>query len=154
MRTTLLKCAAAILLLPSLFLAGRLVMPAPSHGAETKEDRGPLPPLMEEMSRAFRRISRQVKDPKQNEATAREIVAMQTALLKAKSVLPKRITDLPEAKRAAAARRFRLRLIELFAALLQVEKAVLEERNEEALKFVKRMEVINAECHEELGVDQ
>ena len=144
--------AVILLSLSVLFCAAYLPLSPAVHGAAAKADTSSIQAQMQELAGGFRRLRRRVSKPEENEATIALLLKMQTAAFKAKSLLPKKVADLPKEKQAQAVRPYRLKMIELLTTMLAVEKAILESRNGDAYELTKKMNVIKEDCHKAMGV--
>ncbi len=100
---------------------------------------------MEDLQKDFRRL-RQAKKPARREATLAAVVTMQESTLAAKLKAPH--TDgLSDKEKAEFLLGYRLEMIKLAQALLDVEKFVLQEKYAEAEKAYKVVEGIRRDGH-------
>lgn len=108
--------------------------------------------LMEEINSNFRKLRRQVRDEAKNADTLTLVVAMQQNTLQAKALTPN-LAHMPDADPVAMGKAYRLRMVRLLEAMLQVEAALLENRNADAYELVKTLQTMKTEGHDEFMKD-
>lgn len=108
---------------------------------------------MEKVDGIFRELYKQVQEPDRSADSLKKLVEIQGLILKVKSLEPPKIEQVIERDRIKLVRDFRLRIVELLAASLEVEKALLEERHEAAFEALKKMRALRDEGHRAFDVE-
>ncbi len=120
------------LLLTGLFASALFTIPATAE----EEDEHPLAVQMSTMNDAYKAIRRE-KDPAKGAELAREA---QDAMIKAITILPELVTEMPEGdEKAKAAANYRKMMGELIATLGSMELAFLDGDMEKVKEVVKEM---------------
>ena len=126
--------AIALVLGGGLLYAPRAVLSDEEHEhAEETE----LMEHMEVLKRHFRHLKEQVENPAHNEDSLARVQAMEMHAIEAKTLVPVKVQELPEAERARALLGFRKQMVRLVEELLALEVILLEGRNDEALAQLK-----------------
>ena len=141
-----------MLWLPVLLAALWVTAPVGKSQAADSKPKSPIEPAMEQLASTFRKLRRQISKPEENESTLKLIAQMQTAAVKAKSLIPLKVSELAAEKQPEALKRYRVGLVDLLTNLLAAEKAILESRNGDAVNSLKKLDVIKNEGHKALGV--
>lgn len=117
--------------------------PATRPASVDHEAHGKLEHSMERMEEVFDKLESDIADPAKAESNLKLLGEFQKCVLDAKSVLPGRVSHLPEADRVKASGEYRGMMVELLRRTLAVEDAVVagdHAKAVEALKSVHEME--------------
>lgn len=98
------------------------------------EDETPLAQAMHKVEDALKDLRRSVRDPEKQAETLASLVVCQEASLFCKSQPPAMLQSIPAEKQAEFLKAYRLEMIAFERALLDLEAAVLEGKDVEALK--------------------
>lgn len=134
-------------------LALSLLTVGASEGTAPARDESPLEDAMSTIKSKLRKVKRALR-AEDSAAALDGIVALEEAALAAKKLEPSMATkEKDESKKAALVKDFRLRVIDLIAEMLKVEKALLAGDLEAASNGVKMLQKIEHDGHERFEVD-
>jgi hypothetical protein len=114
------------------------------HGGEN-----PLHETMEAMGKAFKAIRSQVSDPTKNESTLQLVVELERHTLAAKSMTPRGAATRPTDERAKYLADFRTDLANVLRGELELEEALLDNKNDKAAEAVQTLADMMSEGHKE-----
>lgn len=136
----------SMLLVPALLLAAQdpAGAPAPTGEPETSE----LAEHMEHIEVLVGKLRRSLRKPEQKADSLGHVAEMQAATLASKGLVPAMATRLPEAERPAFVTAYRIDMVAMLSALLELELALLEDRHEEANAIFKRVRAMEDSGHE------
>ena len=104
---------------------------------------------MEKMNGAFRKLSKQVTDPKQNEASLALIAKMRKACEEAAKFLPRKIERLPAKNQAEAEISYHDKMKDLIDSIDELAVALKSGNNKEAVKIIDDLRMEEAAGHRE-----
>ena len=104
---------------------------------------------MEAMGDAFERLEKQISDASKNASSLEIVARMQQLTAGVKHLPPPGLQKLPEAERTAKLQAFRLQMLNLLRAELDVEEQLLAGDNEKAAQALKHMDEIEHQGHEQ-----
>ncbi len=142
------------LLLP-LCLSPLLLSTGPSQEPVPVQD-GPetvLARSMDDLNGGFKRLRRAVRRGQREEAL-RFVQAMEVAAVVAKGEVPPLAARLPEGERPAFVLAYRMQMCDLLYALLDLERALAEERQEDAAGLLQRIAAIRDAGHERFSPEE
>jgi soluble cytochrome b562 len=134
-----------LLLAALLTLLSTFALRAESHNPPQEETE--LEDKMEVMGTAFRKLKRQVNDVTQNPASVQLVAAMRAAAVEAAKLVPVKAADAPEAERAKFVSDYRVKMKELLTTLEQLEVALRADKNDEAVRLVAELGVMQKVGH-------
>jgi len=111
------------------------------------EDESPIVAEMEMINDHYRTLRRQARRNRYDEATVGMVAEMQAAALSAMHMDVPKADDLPDAARQAMTIDFRRDMAVFVKALLDVEIALLEDRNEDAGKLITNLGSMKSDGH-------
>jgi hypothetical protein len=114
------------------------------HGGEN-----PLHETMEAMGKAFKAIRGQVSDPTKNESTLQLVAELERHTLAAKSMTPRGAATRPTDERAKYLADFRTDLANVLRGELELEEALLDNKNDKAAEAVQTLADMMSEGHKE-----
>jgi hypothetical protein len=121
--------AAAVACLLALPLGARAAEPAAQEhaGMDDDHDNSPLHQAMEKMQKAYRPLSRALRNPvPADKATYLEqLQTIEQLAIEAKTYTPPSIEELPEAERPAKLAAYRSDLAQAIGTMLELERAIL-----------------------------
>lgn len=120
------------------------VVAAEEEAAETE-----LGKHMEDIGASWRRVRRQVAEPASNAATAELVAKIRANAELSLKLAPVRAEDLPEAERPAFIASYKKEMQNFVQMLLNLEKALNEGRNEDAVKLVADIGAHQRSAHKE-----
>lgn len=145
-------------LLP-IMLAVLLVTPATwaedTEGRKSEKAKGREPKdselgdQMDRMNASFRKLRRQVADPKQNAASLALVDKFRKATAGAAKMLPEKISKLPASEQAAATASYRDQMKELLATIDELSAALKAGNNSEATKVMEDLAELQKAGHRE-----
>jgi hypothetical protein len=148
-------------------LAGSVMFVTPARGEEEKpaaaaagkaeggEHRGPgggenpLHLEMEAMGKSFKALRGQVSDPTKNESSLQLLEDLEKHTLAAKAMTPRGATTRPTDERAKYVADYRTDMANLLRVELEVEEALLDNKNDKAAEAVKTLADMMGEGHKE-----
>ena len=101
----------------------------------------------------LRSLRRSVRDPEKNADSLATVIACERAILGCKGEIPSMTAQVPEADREAFVTAFRLEMVSLLENFLELEKALLEERNDELRDLYKALKSMEDPAHERFTED-
>ena len=104
--------------------------PATQEAEEHEESAMEL--QMERVEEAMRLLRRSIRKPEARADSVGHVQECQEGFLLAKAMTPLLLANIPEAEQSAFKRDFRLAVIEAMEAFLDLERALLEERDDDA----------------------
>jgi hypothetical protein len=116
------------------------------HGEHDEE--GPIHEGMSKMNRAMRTLRKSLRDESRNAESLQAIVEAQRGASLAKTETPGVTAKQPESERAAFVVEYRLEIIRVERALLDLEEAVLAGDNEKAQELLKSAKSMEGPGHE------
>jgi soluble cytochrome b562 len=117
---------------------------APENQAKDETE---LEDKMDVMGTAFRKLKRQVNDATQNAASLRLVATLRAAAEEAKTLVPAKAADIPESERAQFVASYRAKMTDLLATLGQLEAALQAGKNNEAVRLVAELVVMQKTGH-------
>jgi len=137
-RATPLALLAFTLLSPLAALAqGQATPPAPAPAAPAGEEKKTeLEQRMGRISKAVRKLRKQVADPAQNDASLQLIATIQVAAKEALQFNPAKAEDLPEAQRPKFDEDFRAGINQLLDKFSALKDAIAAGKNDDAAKIL------------------
>jgi soluble cytochrome b562 len=136
------------LLLASLLPIAPLALHAEDKPQAESED-SDLGDAMSAMNGAFKKLRRQVADPKQNEASLALVAKLRKACVEAATILPEKIGHLPAKDQAAAKADYADKMKELIASVDDLATALKAGKNDEADKIIKDLSLQEEAGHKE-----
>jgi hypothetical protein len=112
------------------------------------EEEGPIHEGMSRMNRAMRTLRKSLRDESRNAESLQVIVEAQRGASLAKTEAPALTAKQPEAERDAFVTAYRLEIIRVERALLDLEEAVLAGDNEKAQELLKAAKAMEGPGHE------
>lgn len=113
----------------------------------------PMEEQMERVEDAMRFLRRSIRKPESRADSLAHVQECQEGLLLAKELEPMMLARIPEAERAAFKRDFRLGMVEALEAFLEMERALLEERDDDAKELYKKAAGLEDPAHERFTED-
>jgi len=113
----------------------------------------PLENQMKILARGSRQLSQQVSDPARQQNTIELIESLKKAALDAKTLNPRKASEIPEAKRAQFLADYRTDLDELKDSFNQIEEAVKARQYEKAKSLLTTVNSIKKEGHGKFKTD-
>ena len=121
---------------------------------EAHDDETPLAASMHTVEDSLRLLRRSLRDPEQTAASLATVSDCQLALLRCKVEVPAMAASVPEGERAAFVRDYRLGMVELVEAFLELERALLEGEGPDELKAIyTRIKEMEDPAHERFTED-
>jgi len=108
---------------------------------------------MERVKDAMRTLRRSIRKPESRTDSLAHVQECQEGLLLAKPLVPLMLANIPEAQRAQFQRDFRLEMIVAMEAFLELERALLEERDEDARELYKKAAGLEDPAHDRFTDD-
>ncbi len=108
---------------------------------------------MERVEDAMRTLRRSIRKPEARVDSLAHVQECQEGLLLSKELDPIMLPRVPEAEQAAFKRDFRLGMIEALEAYLELERALLEERDDDARELYKKASGLEDPAHERFTED-
>ena len=147
------------LLIASILSIGLVIQFAsarPNHSplqdpeGETAEEHQetPMEVQMERVENAMRSLRRSVRKPEARADSLGHVQECQEGLMLAKDLEPMMAAKIPEAERAAFVRDFRMGMVEALESYLELERALLEERDDDAKELYKKAAGLEDPAHE------
>jgi soluble cytochrome b562 len=129
----------------SFCLIATLAILTGSHCRAEKD--GDLERDMETMNKAFKTLKRQVADPAQKTANLEAIARLKKSAVAARDCVPEKAETIPQAGRAKFIADFQTSISELVAQIDKLEKAVQENRIQDAQKEIDEINELKREGH-------
>jgi soluble cytochrome b562 len=130
--------------------------PAPDHGAHGPDssaeanDPKALHRHMEAINRDLQKITRNVKDAKKNDQSLAAVQDMQVHTVAAKAMTPTaNAATRPEAERPAYIQEFRRQMVDVLHAELDLERQLLDGKNDDAAQTVKKLRELEKKGHKD-----
>ncbi len=108
---------------------------------------------MEIVEEGLRNLRRSVRDPEKNADSLVTVIACERAIMACKGEVPSMAAKVPEAERDAFVTAFRVGMVEMLENFLVLEKAILEERNDELRDIYKTLKGLEDPAHERFTED-
>ncbi|HIF39654.1 MAG TPA: hypothetical protein EYQ74_00975 [Planctomycetes bacterium] len=108
----------------------------------------PMEKQMERVEDAMRSLRRSVRKPESRADSLAHVQECQEGLLLAKELEPMMLARIPEAEKATFKRDFRLGMVEALETYLELERALLEERDDDAKDLYKKAAGLEDPAHE------
>jgi len=119
------------------------------EGETTEEHQEtPMEVQMERVENAMRSLRRSVRKPEARADSLGHVQECQEGLMLAKDLEPMMAAKIPEAERAAFVRDFRMGMVEALESYLELERALLEERDDDAKELYKKAAGLEDPAHE------
>lgn len=118
----------------SLSLVGICLLAA---SVPSSRDDGELYKLMKSLKGHLKTLAGALQSPDTDEASLAALSEMQVITIAAKRLLPTNLEDVPEAKRAAHTKAYKVDMARLLQELAAIEIDVLERRHSEAFERIK-----------------
>jgi hypothetical protein len=125
----------------------------PEGEAAPEQEKTPMAKQMERVEDAMRTLRRSIRKPESRADSLAHVQECQEGLMLAKGLQPMMLAQIPEAEKAAFRRDFRLGMVEALEAYLELERALLEERDEEAKELYKKAAGMEDPAHERFTED-
>ncbi len=125
----------------------------PEGGAAEEQEATPMEVQMERVEDAMRTLRRSIRKPEARADSLAHVQECQEGLLLSKELDPIMLPRVPEAEQAAFKRDFRLGMIEALEAYLELERALLEERDDDARELYKKASGLEDPAHERFTED-
>jgi len=132
-----MKTTPRLLALLVTFIAPAIIHAADS--AEKESENSELGDSMSTMNAAFRKLRRQVADPKQNEASVALVAKLRKASVDSEKEIPAKVAHLPAADQAAAKAAYADKMKELIATIDELDAALKAGKNEDAVGIIKEL---------------
>ncbi|MDE0915697.1 MAG: hypothetical protein OSB57_11035 [Planctomycetota bacterium] len=120
----------------------------PEGEAAEEHEETPMEIQMERVEAAMRSLRRSVRKPESRADSLSHVQECQEGLLLAKHLEPMMAANIPEAERPAFVRDYRLGMVEALEAYLELERALLEERDDDAKDLYKKAAGLEDPAHE------
>jgi len=120
----------------------------PEGEAAEEHEETPMEIQMERVEAAMRSLRRSVRKPESRADSLGHVQECQEGLMLAKPLAPMMAAKIPEAERPAFVRDYRLGMIEALEAYLELERALLEERDDDAKELYKKAAGLEDPAHE------
>jgi hypothetical protein len=142
----------------AVVLAANVISVTPARADEPQKpaaqvhaggEENPLHDAMEAMGKAFKALKAQVSDPTKNESSLQLVVELERHTLAAKSMTPRGATTRPTNERAKYLADYRVDMANLLRVELELEEALLENKNEKAAEAFKTLSDMMGEGHRE-----
>ena len=104
---------------------------------------------MSEIDRAMTFLKRQVAKADKNDSSLALVVGIQQHALATKGMVPTKTKDLHASKRKGFVINYRRKIIGLLDELLKLEKQLLDNRNQDAVKTYQRIRRLEKEGHKQ-----
>ncbi len=114
----------------------------------------PLADHMIEITRAMRKIKRNLADPRKNGDSLELLDAVQKHALAAKSMTPSKAKKLPAQERGKLLKAYREGMIELLKELLDLEQLLLAGKNDAARRKYQHIRRLEKKAHERFQVEE
>jgi len=146
----LLASALTAVLLVQLTMARAVHQDAQDPEEEVTEEHEatPMEEQMERVEDAMRSLRRSVRKPESRADSLAHVQECQEGLVLAKELEPMMLARIPEADKAAFTRDFRLGMVEALEVYLELERALLEERDDDAKELYKKAAGLEDPAHE------
>jgi len=108
---------------------------------------------MKRVEEAMRLLRRSIRKPQARADSVGHVQECQEGFLLAKAMTPLLLANIPEAEQSAFKRDFRLAVIEAMEAFLDLERALLEERDDDARELYKKARALEDPAHERFTED-
>ncbi|MEY4939558.1 MAG: hypothetical protein RIQ93_1293 [Verrucomicrobiota bacterium] len=122
--------------------------------AQDKEPETELGKKMEKMSGAFRRLSRQIKDPSKNEDSLKQIAIIRENSEASAKLEPDLKKEIPAAKQAKFVEDYRAKMKSFLADLGKLEAAIKAGKNAEAESLLATVKQGQKEGHTDFKKDK
>jgi hypothetical protein len=106
------------------------------------------------MNAAFRRLRRQGADATKNADSLKQVNALREAALASAKLEPARAASIPEAKRKQWIADYQTRMHETIETIGQLEVALKENRNDDAVKLIQLLNSQQRDGHKEYRVEE
>jgi hypothetical protein len=120
----------------------------PEAQAAEEHEETPMEVQMERVENAMRSLRRSVRKPEARADSLGHVQECQEGLMLAKDLEPMMAAKIPEAERAAFMRDFRMGMVEALESYLELERALLEERDDDAKDLYKKAAGLEDPAHE------
>ena len=120
----------------------------PEGEAAEEHEETPMEVQMERVENAMRSLRRSVRKPEARADSLGHVQECQEGLMLAKDLEPMMAAKIPEAERAAFVRDYRLGMVEALESYLELERALLEERDDDAKELYKKAAGLEDPAHE------
>ena len=125
----------------------------PVGEAPPEQEETPMAEQMERVEDAMRTLRRSIRKPESRADSLAHVQECQEGLMLAKGLKPMMLAQIPEADKAAFLRDFRLGMVEALEAYLELERALLEERDDDAKELYKKAAGLEDPAHERFTED-
>lgn len=120
----------------------------PEEEVAEEHEATPMEEQMERVEDAMRSLRRSVRKPESRSDSLAHVQECQEGLLLSKDLDPMMLPRVPEAEQAAFRRDFRLGMVEALEVYLELERALLEERDDDAKELYKKAAGLEDPAHE------
>ena len=132
---------------PSSQPAAAVAAPATPAAAPADEKKTDLDLRMDRVSKAFRKLRKQVSDPTQNAASLALLATMQTALAEAVDLTPQRASDVPADQKAKFIDDFKAGIKGMQDEFTKLGDALTAGNNDDAAKIIADMLALEKKDH-------
>lgn len=140
-------------LLAAMLLAATLAFTARAEPGPERP-KTPLARQMSEMGKNLRALKKQIGDPAQNPSSIELVGRMEKNAAGAKTLVPARAKEIPEAEREKWIADYKARISDLEAVFGKMEKALRENRNGEAQALMEKLGAMRREGHEKFNAEE
>jgi soluble cytochrome b562 len=137
-----------LLALLMLCIAAPVAVKAQENGEGAKKS-SELGDAMETMNGSFRKLSRQVANPAQNEASLALVAKIRTSAEESSKYLPAKIAKLPADAQEAAKTSYNDKMKKLVATIDELATALKAGKNDEAAKLIEDLKAQEDAGHRE-----
>jgi hypothetical protein len=124
------------------------VAPRVSFAADEKSKDTELSKKMEEIQDHLKKLRRSVKDSANNKDTLETLSKLEELTVASKSLVPAKLSSVPEAERAKFVTGYRKSMAALLEHFCKIETAVLDNDNAKAEELYKQLKKIEDDGHE------
>jgi hypothetical protein len=143
--------------LVAAFVCGAALLPTSAMNLATANgkdgEKNELHDIMEELGPSFRDLRRSVRSPEKAADTLSHLQEMQELSVRAKAIEPQDVAEKADDNKSQMMRAYQLQMVALLEKLLATERAVLEERHDDAATLVKEIYILQRDAHREFRVE-
>jgi len=115
--------------------------------ARAADESTPLEDAMTALNKALKTVKAQVEDVSKNAESLKLVAEVEKQALIAKGFEPAKTKSIPAGEKAKFVAAYRVKMTEMITEVLKLEKALLENKNDEAAKAVKVLYEMKTEGH-------
>jgi hypothetical protein len=108
---------------------------------------------MKAINQAYRKLRSSLKDPERNAESLAQVLEIEQNAFAAKGLEPAQLVDVPQAERKAFLVEYRRTMVGLLKGILDLEVAVLEDKNEAASDLLKEINKMKLAAHKRFRID-